>query len=44
MLRWTKALAAPLALMALMTCGVGEALAADPIDLGLAYSSGRAWR
>jgi len=35
-----KALAAPLALAALMMCGVGEALAADPIDLGLADSKG----
>jgi hypothetical protein len=37
-----KALAAPLALFVLLLCGAGEALAADPIDLGLADSRGPA--
>jgi hypothetical protein len=40
MIRWMKALAAPLALSMLVAFGAGEALAADPIDLGPAGSRG----
>lgn len=40
MTRWTRALIAPVALLLLLVCGVGEALAAAPIDLGPADSRG----
>lgn len=37
---WIKAAVAPLLFLFLLMCGAGEALAADPIDLGLADSRG----
>jgi hypothetical protein len=40
MTRWMRALAAPLTLLFLLALGAGEALAADPIDLGPADARG----